>query len=109
MAVVSRVLTVTQGNLDNHHLYLTEVLDIFPEDVFGGPDASLIAPRTVRVQWGNEVVETDIDRTKNIFRKRGWVAQFFGENRVQAGDRILLEQIEPYLYRVSKAAGGQAG
>src|SRR5438128_205334 len=103
MAIVSRVLTVTQGNLDNNHLYLTEVLDMFPEDVFGGPDASQAASRTVRVQWGDEVVETDIDRTKNIFRKRGWVVRFFDENRVQAGDRVLLEQMEPYLYRVSKA------
>lgn len=103
MSVVSRYLIVTQGNLDNNHLYLTEVLDIFPEDVFGGPDASQAAPRAVRVRWGDEVVETDIDRTKNIFRKRGWVASFFDANRVQAGDRILLEQIEPYLYRVSKA------
>jgi hypothetical protein len=108
MAIVSRVLTVTQGNLDNNHLYLTDVLHLFPEDVFGGPDASQTAPRPLRVQWGNEVVETDIDRTKNIFRKRGWVARFFDENRVQAGDQILLEQIEPYLYRVSKVSAGQA-
>ena len=103
MAIVSRVLMVTQGNLDNSHLYLTDVLDMFPDDVFGGPDGSQAAPRSIRVQWGNEVVETDIDRTKNIFRKRGWIARFFDENRVQANDRVLLEQIEPYLYRVSKA------
>jgi len=103
MAVVSRYLTVTQGNLDNSHLYLTELLDIFPEDVFGGSDESQAASRTVRVQWGAEVIETDIDRTKNIFRKRGWVARFFDEGRIQAGDRVLLEQLEPYVYRVSKA------
>ena len=103
MLIVSRHLTVTQGNLDNHHLYLTEVLDIFPEDVFGGPDIAQEASRTVRVQWGSEVVDTDIDRTKNIFRKRGWVGGFFDANRILAGDRILLEQVEPYLYRVSKA------
>ena len=103
MSIVSRYLGVTQGNLDNHHFYLTEVLDMFPEDVFGGPEESQAAARSVRVQWGNEVGETDIDRTKNIFRKRGWVGRFFDENRVQAGDRLLLEQVEPYLYRVSKA------
>ena len=40
MPIVSRYLTVTQGNLDNNHLYLTEVLDFFPEDVFGGPDVT---------------------------------------------------------------------
>jgi hypothetical protein len=103
MAAVSRVLTVTQGNLDNSHLYLTEVLDLFPADVFGRPDASRAAPQTVRVHWGDEVVETDIDQAKNIFRKRGWIARFFDANRIQAGDRVLLEQIEPYQYRVSKA------
>ena len=103
MAVVSRYLTVTQGNIDNSHLYLTELLDVFPEDALGGSDESQAASRTVRVRWGAEVVETDIDRTKNIFRKRGWVARFFDEGRIQAGDRVLLEQLEPYLYRVSKA------
>jgi hypothetical protein len=102
MAIDSKELIVTQGNLDNSHLYLTEVLDLFPDDVFGGQDASQAAPRTVRVQWGNEFVETDIGRTKNIFRKRGWVAQFFDANRIQPNDRVLLEQIEPYIYRVSK-------
>ncbi len=103
MAVVSRYLTVTQGNIDNSHLYLTELLDVFPEDALGGSDESQAASRTARVRWGAEVVETDIDRTKNIFRKRGWVARFFDEGRIQAGDRVLLEQLEPYLYRVSKA------
>jgi hypothetical protein len=102
-ASVPRVLTVTQRNLGNNTLNLTEVLDMFPEDVLGGPDTSQAAPRTVRVQWGNEVVETDIDRTLNIFRKRGWIARFFDENQLQARDRVLLERIAPYRYRVSKA------
>lgn len=100
--MAAQYLTVTQGNLNNNHLYLTKVLDIFPKDVFGGPNESREAPRTVRVEWGSEVVDTDIDGRKNIFRKRGWVAKFFDENRIQAGDRVLLEQVEPYLYRVSK-------
>jgi hypothetical protein len=103
-AIASRLLTVTQGNLDNKHLYLTKALDLFPDDVFGGADARRAAPRTVRVQWGKEEVETDIDRAKRLFRKRGWVGRFFSENRIQAGDRVLLEQIEPYLYRVSRAS-----
>jgi putative DNA methylase len=101
---VYRYLTITQGNLDNRHFYLTEALDIFPNDVFGGADASQSAPRTLRVECGNEVVETDIDRTKNIFRKRGWVGRFFDANRVMPGDIVCLEQIEPYRYRVAKAA-----
>ncbi len=103
MAITSRHLTITQGNLDNSHMYLTECIDIFPEDVLGGADESQAAPRTVRVNWGTDVVDTDIVRDKHIFRRRGWVRQFFSEARVTAGDQILLEQLEPYSYRVSKS------
>jgi hypothetical protein len=105
MSVASRYLTVTQGNLNNSHLYLTEVLDLFPEDVFGGPDEARAAPRTVRVEWGAEAVDTDIVRDKNIFRRRGWVARFCSANRLLAGDKVLLEQLEPYVYRISRADG----
>jgi hypothetical protein len=103
MPIVTRYVTITQGNIDNNHFYLTEILDMFPADVFGGADASQAAPRAVRIQCGGETVDTDIDRTKNIFRKRGLVGQFLSAQRIQPGDRVLLEQIEPYLYRVSKA------
>jgi hypothetical protein len=37
-----------------------------------------------------------------MFRKRAWVRQFFRENGVRAGDWVLLEQMEPYTYRVSR-------
>jgi hypothetical protein len=87
-----RYLTVTQGNLDNSHLYLTEALDLFPPDVLGGPDKTQAAPRTVRVLWGTEAVDTDIVRDKNIFRRRRWVRRFFDANRIGAGDRVVLEQ-----------------
>jgi hypothetical protein len=103
MPIVSRYLAITQGNVDNNHMYLTDCMDMFPDDVFGGPDESQEAPRTVRVQCGDEVVDTDIVRDKNIFRRRGWVRQFFSDARISAGDRVLLEQLEPYLYRVSRA------
>lgn len=99
MAIDSRCLVVTKGNLNNNSLCLSSGLDLFPEDVFG--ESSQGARRTVRVIWGEEVVETDIVRTKNIFRRRTW-GKFYNANRIQAGDRILLERLEPYLYRISK-------
>lgn len=89
MALASRYLTITQGSLTNDYLSVTEALDLFPEDVLGGPDRLQEAPRTVSVQWGDDVVNTDIDRTKNILRKRGW-SKFFDANRIQAGDRVLF-------------------
>ncbi len=103
MAIVSRLLTVSQGNIDNSHLYLTEVMDLFPADVMGGEDEARAAPRTVRVLCGSDVVDTDIDRRKHIFRRRSWVGRFFKDACVQAGDQVLLEQLEPYLYRVYRA------
>ena len=104
MAIATRTLAITQGNIDNSHIYLTEALDIFPQDVFGGPNESHVAPRLVRVTWGDESVETDI--VKHIFRRRGWVSRFFSANQIKAGDQILLEQLDPYQYRVSKVLSG---
>ncbi|WP_232055909.1 hypothetical protein [Tuwongella immobilis] len=100
--IVSRYITITQGNIDNQHIYLRDCLELFPDDVFGGTDESQIAPRTVCVEYGSSVVETDIDREKGIFRRRGWVREFFADTRATAGDRILLEQLTPYRYRVCK-------
>lgn len=104
MPIVSRVLTFTQGNIDNSHLYLTDAMEIFPADSIGGEDEARSAPRTVRVMWGSESVDTDVVRSKNIFRKRGWVSQFFREAGIRAGDQVLLEQLDPYTYRVSLAS-----
>jgi hypothetical protein len=101
-AIPSQLLKITQGNIDNSHIYLTEVMHIFPDDALGGHDELHAAPRTVRVLCGSEAVDTDIVREKHIFRRRGWVRRFFEANRVEAGDRVYLEQLEPYLYRVSK-------
>lgn len=98
----SRLLTVTQANLNNNHLYLRKALDFFPDDVLGGSNAAQAAPRTIRIQCGKEVIETDIDKTKKLFRKRAWLKPFFQRNDIQAGDRVLLEQIEPYVYRISR-------
>ncbi len=100
MCISRRLLTVTQGNINNNHLYLTTVLDMFPKDVFGGEDRSQAAARMVRIECGSETVETDIVDAKNIFRKRGWVRRFFGSKRIHAGDQVVLEQIQPYSYRV---------
>jgi hypothetical protein len=93
---------VTQGNLNNNHLYLTEVLDLFPLDVIGGSNRKRVAPRLVRILWGGGSVDTDIVCDKQIFRRRGWVAKFFAKYRIEAGDSVLLERLEPYLYRLSR-------
>jgi len=103
VSLTTSCLTITQGNLDNSHMYLTRVMDIFPADVMGGNNKMHSAPKTVCVYWGDDRVDTDIVRDKHMFRRRGWVRRFFEANRIAAGDRVLLEQLGPYVCRVSKA------
>jgi hypothetical protein len=103
MAPATRYLTLTQANLDHCHIYLTECMDLFPEDALGGPNKSAAAARTVQIQCGSQIVTTDIVRKRNFFRQRSWMRRFVLENRLVAGDRVLLEQLGPYSYRISKA------
>jgi len=98
----ARVIHIGQPNLDHRHLYLTGCMDLFPEDVLGGPNKSHAAARTVRVEYGHESVETDVVRGKRIFRRRKWVREFFTRTGMADGDRVLLEQLDPYSYRVTR-------
>lgn len=47
MTHASRVLTVTDANLKNNHLYVTAARDLFPADVFGGSNKAQAAPPDV--------------------------------------------------------------
>lgn len=101
--IQTRLLTLTQANIDNGHMYLTECMGIFPKDTLGGTNESQAAPRKVQIHFGGAVATTDIDQGKRIFRSRCF-RQFFAENSLVEGDRVLLEQLEAYKYRLSKAA-----
>jgi hypothetical protein len=101
-ATATRFITVTQGNVDNHHLYLTEVMDLFPADVLGGRNESQ-AGHPVRVLWADQAIETDVVGHRKIFRRRAWLRRFFAANGISAGDRVMFEQLQPDVYRISKA------
>src|SRR5262249_42899852 len=101
MEVVTRYLELTRANLRHGHVYLGKHLDFFPQHVLGGANKSKAAPRKIEVQWNSEVVHTDIDREKRIFRQRGWLRRFFAANNLAPGDRVVLERLGPYSYRVS--------
>ena len=93
---------LTQGNLNNSHFYLRELLHHFPSDVIGGSNAASAAKRTVSVDWGGQTpAATDIDGTKKLFRRRAWVSEFFRRNGAMADDVVQVEVLRPYEYRVS--------
>lgn len=100
---------ITQGNLDNNHIYLRSFFDRFPEDAVGGSNRHEKAAREIVVDWGGGApVHTDLDGSKRFFRARGWVRNFFELNGAEAGDRVLVEQTNPYSYRVRLHKAGSA-
>ena len=92
---------ITQGNIDNDHIYLRTFFDKFPADAIGGSNRASAAQREISVDWGGgTVVMTDLDGAKRFFRKRGWIREFFARQGAQAGDMVMVEEIGPYRYRV---------
>jgi len=93
---------ITQGNIDNNHIYLRSFFEKFPADAIGGSNRASAAQREIAVDWGgNTVVMTDLDGAKKFFRKRGWIREFFTRHGVRAGDTVTVEEIAPYSYRVA--------
>ncbi|WP_420722795.1 hypothetical protein [Hwanghaeella sp. LZ110] len=92
---------ITQGNIDNHHIYLRSFFDLFPDDAVGGSNRHEKAAREVTLDWGGgETVQTDLDGSKRFFRARGWIRAFFELNNAKAGDSVSVEETSPYCYKV---------
>lgn len=98
-----RIITLTQGNLNNNHLYLSSIIDIFPPDSIGGPNEST-AGTVLEIHCGiGEAIFTDIAGDKKIFRKRSWVGDFFLAHSIQAGDKVVIERTDPNRYHIYPA------
>lgn len=95
------VIELTQGNINNHHLYLSSVMTLFPSSAVGGGSEEELAKQLLEVHSGiGDPVRTDIAGDKKIFRKRGWVREFFETHRLVAGDRVVVERTGLYRYHV---------
>lgn len=92
---------ITQGNLDNNHIYLRSFFDRFPDDAVGGSNRHQKAARQITVDWGSDApIQTDLDGSKRFFRARGWIRDFFELNGAVRGDWVLVEETGPYAYKV---------
>ncbi|MEJ7787212.1 MAG: hypothetical protein WKF96_20620 [Solirubrobacteraceae bacterium] len=97
-------IELTQGNLNNNHIYLRRHLSFFPSDAIGQPAAKdgTGAQLTVTFAGLAERVETDIAGGNKLFlRSRAPVAEFFRRNKLKAGDSVRIERLAPYEFRVS--------
>ncbi len=100
-----RRVIVTGGNIRNNHFYLP--LDFFPDEAIGGRNKSEAAARTISVTFRpGRTIETEIDRTKRIFRARSAVGEFFAKTGIGEGDKVRLVKTGAFSYEVSKEANG---
>lgn len=94
-------ITLTGGNVRNHHFYLRDAASLLPADSIGGKNADERAlPITVRFTPG-PTVETDVDGAKMIFRDRSAVRTFMESAAAVEGDVVVLELTGPRTVEVT--------
>lgn len=97
------VVTLTQGNIDNKHIYLSRHQDFFPGDAIGAPNRhdGLGTPLRLHFDGLAETVETDIPSDKKFFRDRASVGEFFTRHSLHAGDQVAIERLAAREYRIT--------
>ena len=99
------VIRLTQGNLNNNHIYLRKHLDFFSPEAIGAANAhdgegTLV---TLHFEGLPEPAETDIVGDKKIFRCRHDVGRFFARYDLSEGDHVVIERLSAHEYRISPA------
>jgi hypothetical protein len=97
----TRRIQITQGNIDNNHIYLSSIIDFFPTSSIGGRNKKLAAPELLELSFGSssDSVRTDIAGDKKIPRVRGEVIKnFFESAGVRAGDFVDVTRNGPVHY-----------
>ena len=96
-----RLISITEANLKNKHLYISGHHDFFPKECYGesngknnlGKEMNLIVEGIAEPVKSDIGMELGSDRPRNFFRKRGWVGKFFEKHNLQAGDVIAIERV----------------
>ena len=103
-----RLVSITNGNLANKHIYISGHHDFFPSECYGKSNAKSGTGQNLKllVEGLPDPIETDISkddgngRPRNFFRKRGWVRRFFARHNLRPGDVVAIERIEKFAYRI---------
>jgi hypothetical protein len=94
-------IKLTGGNIRNNHIYLTRVMDMFPNEYVGGSKKSECAPSLLRLDVGQEkTFDTDIAGDKKIFRSREALKAFFENFDVVEGDFLVLSTSKKGHYKL---------
>ncbi len=112
--LATRIIRLTQANLEHSHIYLASHLDLFPTDAIGGGSKAQRARRSLTVSLqGVGKIETDIDGKKKFFRERGKIGEFLRRHRMKCGFSSAsqprgLERIDPRNGGVQSTTGSKA-
>ena len=102
--MIEKSKPLTLGNLNNHHFYLGEAINLFPHEVVGGKNVSEAGLSVIFKYEKNDrtiCIKSDIDGSKKIIRKRSWVADFFESHKKNIGDQVTITKISSTEYRLS--------
>ena len=105
------VIPLTQGNISNSHVYLARHLGFFPADAIGGPNkqAGQGTPLKLHFEGFPSTETTDITSDHKSFRIRKPWQKFFERHDLRAGDKVAIERISAYEYRVVPIRSAQPG
>ncbi|MBN1126341.1 MAG: DNA cytosine methyltransferase [Sedimentisphaerales bacterium] len=103
-----RLIAITRGNLEHHHIYFTGHQDFFPKECVGASSrkAGVGKSLTLHVEGLEKSVQTDIagngknGSSRNFFRKRSWVRKFFERHEIREGDVLAIERLNTFTYRI---------
>lgn len=94
-------ITLTAGNIRNHHVYIPrDRLSFFPADSIGGSRKSEAGQQIEIAATSGIVIRTDIVGHRAMFRSRQW-GGWFTLTGAQPGDRVRLRRVAPTKYRAS--------
>lgn len=97
-------IEVSQGNLNNHHLYLRRHLNFFPADAVGPANSDDGEGRLLMIHFEGleDATTTDIAGGNKLFlRDRASWRKLYATHGLRAGDRVSIKRIGEYEYAIS--------
>jgi len=98
----TKLITLTMGSINNTYLRTAAIADFVPDDVIGGSNKNVCAPKLISVDYGGGLVShTDVDAKKQILRDRKTVSAFMKRHHLQAGDQVSVTRTGTYSLSVA--------
>jgi hypothetical protein len=95
-----RIVEITAGAIKNR--YISVPLDFFPDGAVGGSGEEQHGRLLTVTFLPGTTVETDIVKSKKMFRRRAAVGNFFAEAEIVEGDSVTITRCGADSYLVEK-------